>query len=238
MIFYLVETLGILLVAGALFFSLGIGWGWLTWGRLKKSATEWRNNCDRLNARIATLEDEADRAETIRHEIEVEKLEQVPEKQGAAVDAGGRRHQRAGQRLPLVQGLIQERHIPERRLLPGGELDLNAESAERYVLSIDCESHMERETTRMAAITEAAGLMSNAMESADLHRRVTTSAGMILEAEHAVLRLVDDAGGGGSQRRVWLYQRYRACPNDQPAAQFHHKLEIDWLRGCGTHLHR
>lgn len=29
-------------------------------------------------------------------------------------------------------------HIPERRLLPGGRLDLAAQSAERYVLAIDC----------------------------------------------------------------------------------------------------
>ena len=57
------------------------------------------------------------------------------------------------------------------------------------------EFQMDRENTRMTAITEAASLMNVVRESAELHRRITTSAAMILEAEHAVLRLLDEATG-------------------------------------------
>ncbi|MEM0896326.1 MAG: hypothetical protein AAGJ79_05515 [Verrucomicrobiota bacterium] len=77
MILYLIETFGLLLTAGCMFFALGIGWGWLTWGRLKKSAMEWRHNSERLNARISALEDEADRREVLKAEIENEKTELV-----------------------------------------------------------------------------------------------------------------------------------------------------------------
>ncbi|MEM9481045.1 MAG: hypothetical protein AAGA58_15445 [Verrucomicrobiota bacterium] len=77
MTLYLIETFGLLLTAGCLFFVLGVGWGWLTWGRLKKSATEWRNNSERLNARISALEDEADRREALKAEIENEKTDLI-----------------------------------------------------------------------------------------------------------------------------------------------------------------
>jgi hypothetical protein len=45
----------------------------------------------------------------------------------------------AGKRFGTVRAGATGR-IPERRLLPGGDIDLEARSAERYVLGIDCES--------------------------------------------------------------------------------------------------
>ncbi len=54
---------------------------------------------------------------------------------------------------------------------------------------------MEREATKTGAITELAGRLSSASDSAQLHRSVTSSAAMILEAEHSVLRLQDAATG-------------------------------------------
>jgi diguanylate cyclase (GGDEF)-like protein len=53
----------------------------------------------------------------------------------------------------------------------------------------------EREGTRMAAITEASTTLGRSDDSAELHRAITTSAAMILEAEHSVLRLLDPASG-------------------------------------------
>ena len=55
--------------------------------------------------------------------------------------------------------------------------------------------HMEREATKTAAITELATRLGSAGDSAQLHRSVTSSAAMIFEAEHAVLRLQDPATG-------------------------------------------
>jgi GAF domain-containing protein len=55
--------------------------------------------------------------------------------------------------------------------------------------------HMEREATKTAAITELAARLGSAGDSAQLHRSVTSSAAMIFEAEHAVLRLQDPATG-------------------------------------------
>jgi GAF domain-containing protein len=55
--------------------------------------------------------------------------------------------------------------------------------------------HMEREATKTAAITELAARLGSAGDSAQLHRSVTSSAAMILEAEHAVLRLQDSSTG-------------------------------------------
>ncbi|HTO71663.1 MAG TPA: GAF domain-containing protein [Myxococcota bacterium] len=54
---------------------------------------------------------------------------------------------------------------------------------------------MEREATKTAAITELAARLGSAGDPAQLHRSVTSSAAMILEAEHAVLRLQDSATG-------------------------------------------
>ena len=55
--------------------------------------------------------------------------------------------------------------------------------------------NMERDATKTAAITELAARLGSAGDSAQLHRSVTSSAAMILEAEHAVLRLQDPATG-------------------------------------------
>jgi GGDEF domain-containing protein len=62
---------------------------------------------------------------------------------------------------------------------------------------------MEREATKTGAITELAARLSSASDSAQLHRSVTSSAAMILEAEHAVLRL-QDPGTGRYQIRSYF----------------------------------
>jgi GAF domain-containing protein len=54
---------------------------------------------------------------------------------------------------------------------------------------------IEREATRMGAITEAAARMSTCKDSAELARTITSTAAMILESEHAVLRLREEASG-------------------------------------------
>jgi GAF domain-containing protein len=54
---------------------------------------------------------------------------------------------------------------------------------------------MEREATKAGAITELAARMSTCADSAELHRTISSSAAMILEAEHAVLRLQDETSG-------------------------------------------
>ena len=63
--------------------------------------------------------------------------------------------------------------------------------------------HMERDATKTAAITELAARLGSAGDSAQLHRSVTSSAAMILEAEHAVLRL-QDPGTGRYQIRSYF----------------------------------
>lgn len=62
---------------------------------------------------------------------------------------------------------------------------------------------MERDATKTAAITELAARLGSAGDSAQLHRSVTSSAAMILEAEHAVLRL-QDPGTGRYQIRSYF----------------------------------
>ena len=75
------------------------------------------------------------------------------------------------------------------------KIDASARSLSEELSDSLREARMERENTRMTAITEAAALMNGSQESAELHRRITTSAAMILEAEHAVLRILDEATG-------------------------------------------
>jgi diguanylate cyclase (GGDEF)-like protein len=57
------------------------------------------------------------------------------------------------------------------------------------------ELRAEREATKMAAITELAARMGAAGDSAELYRSITSSAAMVLEAEHAVLRVQDETSG-------------------------------------------
>ncbi len=54
---------------------------------------------------------------------------------------------------------------------------------------------IERDATKASAITEFATRVSGSLDSAELHRVVTSAAAMILEAEHAVLRLQDPDSG-------------------------------------------
>ncbi len=57
------------------------------------------------------------------------------------------------------------------------------------------ELRRERENTQTAAITEFATRLRSRTESAEIYRLVTSSAAMILESEHAVLRLPDTDSG-------------------------------------------
>lgn len=54
---------------------------------------------------------------------------------------------------------------------------------------------MEREAMKMTAISEASSTLAASTDSAELHRAIASSAAMILEAEHAILRLQDPATG-------------------------------------------
>ena len=102
--------------------------------------------------------------------------------------------------LPLIArdelvGLLSLEGMLSRQ---GSELMADKISAVASALSAEIgdarrESRMEREATRMTAITEAAAMMNSAQDSADLHRRLTSAAAMILESEHALLRLQDEA---------------------------------------------
>ena len=57
------------------------------------------------------------------------------------------------------------------------------------------ELRMERETTQTAAINEFVSRLRGCAEAAEIHRLVTSSAAMIIESEHAVLRLQDPDSG-------------------------------------------
>jgi chromosome segregation ATPase len=72
---YLLESFLVLLAASVVFFLLGTSLGWVLWGRFKKMLGEWRSNSERLNKRIANLEEETDRSHLSRHELETEKAE-------------------------------------------------------------------------------------------------------------------------------------------------------------------
>ncbi len=57
------------------------------------------------------------------------------------------------------------------------------------------ELRMEREATKTTAIMEFGDRMSSITDLPELHRTISSAAAMVLEAEHAVLRLRDDATG-------------------------------------------
>ncbi len=87
---------------------------------------------------------------------------------------------------------------------------------------------MEREATRTAAITELSARMASCGDSAELHRMITSSAGMILEAEHALLRLQDDGSG-----RFQLRSYFGSAETDAQPALFalEKELAIEAIRG-------
>lgn len=58
------------------------------------------------------------------------------------------------------------------------------------------ETRIEREATKLAAISESMSVLSRAVDSAELHRSIASTAAMILEAEHSILRLQDPHSGG------------------------------------------
>ena len=90
------------------------------------------------------------------------------------------------------------------------------------------EASMEREALKMTAITEAAALMNSADDSAELHRRVTSAAAMILDAEHAVLRLLDESSG---RFQVRSYFGSAETEGQQPLLAFEKALSIEAIRG-------
>ena len=51
------------------------------------------------------------------------------------------------------------------------------------------QTRMEREATKLAAVSESMSVLSRAQDSAELHRSITSMAAMILEAQHSILRL-------------------------------------------------
>jgi GAF domain-containing protein len=57
------------------------------------------------------------------------------------------------------------------------------------------ETRIEREATKLAAIGESMSVLSRAEDSAELHRSIASTAAMILESEHAILRLQDPHSG-------------------------------------------
>jgi GAF domain-containing protein len=57
------------------------------------------------------------------------------------------------------------------------------------------ELRFTQRTTKLAAITEVAARMSASADLAELYRTITTSAAMVLEAEHAILRIPDEESG-------------------------------------------
>ena len=89
------------------------------------------------------------------------------------------------------------------------------------------ESRIEREALKMTAITETAAVMNSAEDSAELHRRITSSAAMILDAEHAVLRLQDAASG-----RFQIRSYFGSSETDaQPALfAFEKELSVEAIR--------
>jgi diguanylate cyclase (GGDEF)-like protein len=57
------------------------------------------------------------------------------------------------------------------------------------------ELRTEQRATKMAAITEVAARMGATRELSELHRTITASAAMVLESEHAILRVQEEATG-------------------------------------------
>ncbi len=89
------------------------------------------------------------------------------------------------------------------------------------------EARMEREATKMTAITETAALMNSAEDSAELHRRITSSAAMILDAEHVVLRLRDEASG---RFQIRSYFGSAETDGQSPLFAFEKELSIEAIR--------
>jgi chromosome segregation ATPase len=75
MFVYLVESFAVLLVAAAIFFTLGTGFGYVLWGRFRKMIGEWKQNAERQSTRMRALEEEIDRSNIIYADLEFEKNE-------------------------------------------------------------------------------------------------------------------------------------------------------------------
>lgn len=118
--------------------------------------------------------------------------------------------------------------------VPAGDLELVREKVDAIASTVAAElwdtlreSRIEREATRMTAITEAASLMNLADEAPELHRRITGSAATILEAEHAVLRLRDESSG-----RFQIRSYFGSAETDAQPALFEFEKELS-IRAIG-----
>ena len=90
---------------------------------------------------------------------------------------------------------------------------------------------IEREATKTAAITELASRMSSSDDSGELYRTITSSAAMILEAEHTLLRLRDDVSG-----RFQIRSYFGSADTEQQADLFalEKELAIEAIRRRGV----
>ena len=86
------------------------------------------------------------------------------------------------------------------------------------------ELRMEREATKSGAIIEFGGRMSSATDLADLHRTISAAAAMVLEAEHAVLRLQDSSTG---QLQLRSYFGSADPGGEEPLFELEKQLSID-----------
>jgi GGDEF domain-containing protein len=92
----------------------------------------------------------------------------------------------------VVEGVHPRPHEQE---LLRGTLDAAARALARELADLLRELRTVREATRMGAITEATAQMGGCKDSGELARALTSTVAMILEAEHAVLRVRDEGSG-------------------------------------------
>ncbi|MEE8558305.1 MAG: GAF domain-containing protein [Myxococcota bacterium] len=98
----------------------------------------------------------------------------------------------AGLGVVTVEGVDPR---PDANDLVGESLDAGVGALARELRDLLRELRTEREAIRMGAITEAAARIASSKDSAELARTITSTAAMILESEHAVLRLQDEGSG-------------------------------------------
>jgi diguanylate cyclase (GGDEF)-like protein len=124
--------------------------------------------------------------------------------------------------LPLVVGggllgLLSfegahEGHVPE---LLRDKLSAVADTLSSELADALRSRRMEREATKTAAITELASRMSTCEDSTELYKTITSSGAMVLEAEHALLRLQDEGSG-----RYQIRSYFGSAETDQQSALF------------------
>jgi len=105
-------------------------------------------------------------------------------------------------------------------LLPD-RIDAIAETLSRELSDALRAARVEREATKMAAISESAETLNGSADTGELFPAVTSSAAMILEAEHAVLRLQDPASG-----RFQIRSYFGSAESDAQAELFALEKEL------------